>query len=319
VSHDHGEFAHEPVMLDEVLGLFAAVPDGLVVDATVGGGGHAEAVLTARPGLVVLGLDRDRDAVRAARARLAPFVGRARVEQARFDALAAVLDGDRAGFGRLPVVGALFDLGVSSHQLDEPGRGFSFRHDAPLDMRMDPQSGVTAAELLASLDERELSALLAAQGEERFAPRIARALVAARPVTTTHQLAEVVARAVPAAARRRGHPARRVFQALRVAVNEELDQLEPALRAAVTRLEPGGRAVVVSYHSGEDRIVKATFADLASGGCTCPPGLPCVCGAVPLVRLLTRGARKPAPAEIERNPRSSAARLRAVERLAGEA
>ncbi len=308
-------FEHEPVMLAEVLDLVAAVPDGLVLDATVGSGAHAEAILASRPGLVLLGLDRDPAAVRAARRRLEPFAGRARVEHARFDGLGDLLDGPRAGFGPVPLVAALFDLGVSSHQLDTAERGFSFREDAPLDMRMDPGEGRSAAELLASLGERELASLLADHGEERFAHRIARAVTAARPVTSTAQLAEVVAAAVPAAARRRGHPARRVFQALRVAVNEELEQLRPALEAAIARLEPGGRAVTLAYHSGEDRIVKSTFAELATGGCTCPPGLPCVCGATPTVRLLTRGARKPSAAEAERNPRSSSARLRAVERL----
>jgi 16S rRNA (cytosine1402-N4)-methyltransferase len=309
-------FEHEPVMLAEVLELFEPVPDGLLLDATVGGAGHAAALLASRPGLVLVGLDRDPVAVAAAAGRLAAFGARARVLHARFDQLGDVVDPGRSGFGALPLVGALFDLGVSSHQLDAAERGFSFRDDAPLDMRMDPSAGRSAAELVASASEEELASLFAAHGEQRFASRIARAVVAARPLTRTGQLAEVVAAAVPAAARRRGHPARRVFQALRVAVNEELDQLRPALEAAVSRLVAGGRAVVLAYHSGEDRVVKATFAELASGGCTCPPGLPCVCGATPTVRLLTRGARKPGPGEVARNPRSSSARLRAVQRLA---
>jgi 16S rRNA (cytosine1402-N4)-methyltransferase len=309
-------FEHEPVLLDEVLELLGPVPDGLVLDATVGGAGHAAAILASRPGFVLLGLDRDPEAVEVATARLAAFAGRARVRQARFDRLAELLDTDAAGFGQLPLVAALFDLGVSSYQLDAPARGFSFRDDADLDMRMDQMVGPSAAELLASMGEDQLTALLHANGEERFARRIARAVIAARPVTRTQQLAEVVASAVPAAGRRRGHPARRVFQALRIAVNEELDVLGPALEDAVERLEPGGRVVILAYHSGEDRIVKSTLATLATGGCVCPPGLPCVCGAEPVVRLLNRGARKAASVELARNPRSSSARLRAAERLA---
>jgi 16S rRNA (cytosine1402-N4)-methyltransferase len=309
-------FVHEPVLLDDVLELLVPVPDGLVLDATVGGAGHAAAILASRPGLVLLGLDRDPEAVEVATARLAPFGGRASVRQARFDRLGELLDEGASGFGRLPLVAALFDLGVSSYQLDAPARGFSFRDDAGLDMRMDPTTGTSAAELLASIGEDELASLLYANGEERFARRIARAVIAARPLTGTAQLAEVVAAAVPAAARRRGHPARRVFQALRIAVNEELEQLAPALQAAVERLEPAGRIVTLAYHSGEDRIVKSTLAALASGGCACPPGLPCVCGAEPVVRLLTRGARKAGAGELARNPRSSSARLRAAERLA---
>lgn len=321
MSHDTApsDFAHRPVMLDEVLDLFAPVPDGLLVDVTVGGAGHAAALLDARPGLELVGMDRDLDALAAARTRLARFGGRARCYHARFDALAAVLDADRArpGAGGTPpeVTAVLFDLGVSSHQLDVAARGFSYRTEGPLDMRMDASRGVTAAELLDRLSARELAALLAAHGEGRFARRIAAAILAARPIRTTVQLADVVAAAVPAAARRRGHPARRVFQALRVAVNDELDVLAPALDAALDALASGGRCVVLAYHSGEDRIVKDRFTTAATGGCTCPPGLPCVCGATPTVRLLNRGARKPRLAEVEASPRARSARLRAVERL----
>jgi 16S rRNA (cytosine1402-N4)-methyltransferase len=307
-------YTHLPVMVSEVVELFDAVPDGTVLDATVGGGGHAAAVLAAHRGLTIVGIDRDPAAVDAARAVLAPYGPRAIVVQDRFDRLDRVLDD--AGIGR--VSGVLFDLGVSSPQFDDPDRGFSYRADARLDMRMDPGQPMTAADVVNQADERDLVRLLVDSGERRFASRIVRAIVAARPVETTGQLATVVRDAIPAAARRHGgHPARRVFQAIRIAVNDELAVLPVALDAALDRLADGGRAVALSYHSGEDRIVKDRFRLAATGGCACPPGLPCVCGATPTVRLLTRGARKPSPGEVAENPRSESARLRAVERLPG--
>ena len=309
---DEPGFSHLPVMVAEVLSLFQTVPPGTVLDATVGGGGHARAILEAYPHLRVLGLDQDPDAVAAASATLGPFGERAEVHRARFDRLAEVLD--RAGVAELS--GALFDLGVSSPQFDRPERGFSYRVSAPLDMRMDPDRPRSAADLINTGGQAELARLLADSGEGRFAWRIARAIVAARPIASTGELAEVVRSAIPAATRRTGgHPARRAFQAIRIAVNEELVLLPGAVDAAVGRLAPGGRAIVLSYHSGEDRLVKERFLLAANGGCICPPGLPCVCGAVPTVRLLTRGARKPSPAEVAANPRSESARLRAVERL----
>jgi 16S rRNA (cytosine1402-N4)-methyltransferase len=301
-------------MLDEVVELFGPTPPGWALDATVGAGGHARALLEAFPHLGVLGLDRDGDAVAAAREVLAPFGDRAKVVRQRFDRLEAVLD----ELGIPSLSGALFDLGVSSPQLDQPERGFSYRFDAPLDMRMDRSEPRTAARLLEESSEDELARLFALHGETRFARRIAAAIVAARPVPTTLALAEVVSSAVPAAVRRRGHPAKRVFQALRAAVNAELEVLPVALDAAIGRLAPGGRIVVISYHSGEDRATKDRFVEAASGGCTCPPGLPCVCGAVPRARLLNRGARKPSAAEVAANPRSESARLRAAEALSGE-
>jgi 16S rRNA (cytosine1402-N4)-methyltransferase len=298
-------------MLAEVVELFAPVPTGVVLDATVGGGGHAAALLTAYPHLQILGLDRDPEAVAAAQARLSEFGDRARVVQARFDSLGDHVTG--------PVAGALFDLGVSSHQLDSAERGFSYRLDGPLDMRMDAGGGssapASAADLVNTISERDLTDLLVANGETRYARRIARAIVASRPHTTTRHLAEVIDAAVPRRGRRPGHPAGRVFQALRIEVNEELDVLEPALEQVIELLLPGGRCVVLSYHSGEDRLVKRCFADAASGGCTCPPGLPCVCGAVATVKLLNRGARMPGADEVAANPRASSARLRAVEKL----
>jgi len=305
-------FSHEPVMLDSVVELFRPVPAGVIVDATIGGGGHARAVLQAHPQSRLVGIDRDDAAIEAAGAALAGFGGRVRLRRARFDALADVLD--ELGEGQVSAV--LFDLGVSSAQFDQPERGFSYRAEAPLDMRMDRRDGRSAADVVNSYGADELARLFRANGETRFARRIAAAVVAARPVSTTTELAEVVRGAIPAAARRTGgHPARRVFQALRIEVNGELEILPRAIDTAVDRLAPGGRIVVLSYHSGEDRIVKDRLRGAATGDCTCPPGLPCVCGAVPTVRLLNRGARKPTPAEVASNPRAESARLRAAEKL----
>ena len=301
-------FEHIPVLRDEVVALFASVPAGTVVDATVGGGGHAEALLSAYEGLRLVGLDRDPVALEAAREKLSRFGDRVTLAHAAFSTLSSL--------GGRELSGVLFDLGVSSPQLDVSGRGFSYREDGPIDMRMDqtPGTGVTAGELVNTLPESELAALFRENGEGRLSGRIARAVVKARPLTSTRQLAEVVASAVPAAARRRGHPARRVFQALRIRVNDELDELRAALPAALSSLAVGGVCAVISYHSGEDRLVKAAFADAASGGCVCPPGMPCVCGAVPRHRLLFRGARKASAAEVASNPRAESARLRAIVR-----
>ena len=307
-------FAHEPVMVHEVVDLFAPVPAGVVIDATIGAGGHAAALLGAHSHLRVLGLDRDGEAVAAATARLSEFGARAQVRQARFDHMADVAA--EAGVAG-EVSGVLFDLGVSSPQLDTPGRGFSYRVDAPLDMRMDQTSGRSAADYVNAVSVDDLARLLAEHGEGRFARRIAGAIVAARPLTTTGALATVVRDALPAATRRQGgHPARRVFQALRVAVNDELEILTASLPEAVDLLAMGGRCVAISYHSGEDRIVKAAFRVAETGGCTCPPGLPCQCGARRLGRLVFRGGRKPTSAEVARNRRSESARLRAFAREA---
>jgi 16S rRNA (cytosine1402-N4)-methyltransferase len=287
-------------------------------------------LLRAHPHLRVLGIDQDPDAVRAAAQRLAPFGWRAEVYHARFDAVNHIVHAASSGRTSVAdagsvadrpapaaVVGVLFDLGVSSPQLDRSERGFSYRHDGPLDMRMDTGAATSAAQLVNELPEAELARLFAANGEGRLARRLARAVVAARPVTTTGQLVEAILGAVPAPARRRsGHPARRVFQAIRIAVNDELDVLARSLPAAIDLLTPGGRCVAIAYHSGEDRLVKAAFTEAVTGGCTCPPTLPCVCGAVPIARLVFRGARRPLPAEVEKNRRSESARLRALERLA---
>ncbi|HET9442769.1 MAG TPA: 16S rRNA (cytosine(1402)-N(4))-methyltransferase RsmH, partial [Acidimicrobiales bacterium] len=243
-------FDHVPVMVDQIVPLLAPVPPGVLLDATVGGGGHAAAALGAHPHLRLVGLDQDDQALAAAGAVLAPFGDRAVLRRARFDRLDAVLD----DLGVASLSAVLFDLGVSSPQFDRPERGFSYRADAPLDMRMDRDRSRTAADVVNTYDERALARLFAASGEARFARRIAAAVVRSRPVTTTGQLADIVRDAIPAPARRTGgHPAKRVFQALRLEVNAELEVLPVALDAALDRLAPGGRLLVLAYHSGEDR------------------------------------------------------------------
>ncbi len=313
IEHPRARFEHRPVMLHEVVELLAPCPPGVIIDATVGAGGHAAALLSESPRHRLIGLDRDPEALEAAESTLRPFGARSALLHARFDRLGEIAADLAPG---LPVSGVLFDLGVSSWQLDDPGRGFSYRFDAPLDMRMDRGDRLTATDVVNTWEARELARIFAANGENRFALLIARAIVRNRPITSTGKLSEVVRAAIPASARRRGgHPAKRVFQALRVIVNEELELLRPALDAAIDLLVPTGRVVVISYHSGEDRLVKEHFAAAASGWCTCPPGLPCACGAVPLVRLLNRGARMATTGEREANRRAQSARLRAAERL----
>jgi 16S rRNA (cytosine1402-N4)-methyltransferase len=310
---------HIPVLADEVVAALDPRPGSRHVDATLGGGGHAERILAASdPDGRLLGLDADGAAIARVRAQLGPrFGARLELRQANFRELAAVAP--EAGFDA--VDGCLFDLGLSSFQLADAERGFGIRTGGPLDMRFDTSRGVPAAELLASLDAGELTALLKRYGEEPFAGRIARAIVEARrtaPILTAEELAAVVARVAPARApgRRRIHPATRVFQAFRIAVNEELDALQAGLAAAVDLLRPGGRLVVLSYHSLEDRIVKR-FLQAERRGCTCPPELPvCVCGRQPRLRLLSPKGVVPADAEIHANPRARSARLRAAERLA---
>ena len=304
-------FSHEPVMVREITELFANVPDGVVLDATLGGAGHTTAILDAHPGLRVLGLDRDPAALEASRVRLAPYGDRAMMQHRRFDDLDAAMS--EAGIDELS--GALFDLGVSSHQFDSGERGFSYRHDAPLDMRMDTTESTTAADVVNQASEGEIAHLLREYSDEKFAGRIARAIVAARPIHTTAELADIVASAIPAPARRRGgHPAKRTFQALRISLNKELEILPNAIDSAVRRTRSGGRVAVLSYHSGEDRIIKARFKQHATGGCECPNNLPCGCGATSVVRLV-RVSSKPNAEEQLANPRSSSARLRVAEVL----
>lgn len=309
-------FRHDPVMRDEIVAIFAGIVAGTVLDATVGGAGHAEALLDADPGIRLLGLDQDPLALEAAAARLGRFGDRVRLVHARFDSLADVLASQPAPFGGEGLAGALFDLGVSSPQLDLAHRGFSYRLDAALDMRMDTTQTRTAADVVNDTAVAELERILRVYGDEPNARRLARAIAAARPLRTTGELTELIDRTMPAPARRRGgHPAKRTFQALRIEVNRELDVLPPALDDAVDALVPGGRIAVLSYHSGEDRIVKACFRRHETGGCTCPPQLGCRCGARRTLRPLWRGAHRPTAVEIAANPRAQSARLRAATKL----
>jgi 16S rRNA (cytosine1402-N4)-methyltransferase len=315
VTRDPG---HIPVLLDRVLALFApAIEDrpAVVVDATVGLGGHAEALLARHPELVLVGLDRDPEALDSSRDRLAPYGGRVHLVHAVYDAMPAVL----ADLGRPRVDGVLFDLGVSSLQLDDPRRGFAYAQDAPLDMRMDPEDPLTAADVVNTYPPDRLRAVLRDYGEERFAGRIVAAIVRERsrePLHSSAALADLVRAAVPAATRRTGgHPAKRTFQALRIEVNHELDALRDALPGAVDALAMKGRIVVMSYQSLEDRLVKRTLSTYTTG--RTPPGLPVeLPGAGPTLRLLTRGAEVADEAEIAANPRSASVRLRAAERIA---
>jgi 16S rRNA (cytosine1402-N4)-methyltransferase len=294
-------------MVDEVVSFLQPVSSGWFVDATFGGGGHTRALLDRHRDVRIVAVDRDPDALREATTD-----ERIVVVADNYRNLAAILDRSPAPDR---VDGILFDLGVSSHQLDEPGRGFSYRLDGPLDMRMGPDAAGTAADLVNGADQGELTDIIRRYGEDPFASRIAAAIVGHRPFSSTTDLARCVADAVPAAARRSKHPARKTFQAIRIAVNDELAGLSEAIEAAIGCLVVGGRIVVMSYHSLEDRIVKVAFRDHART-CTCPPGLPvCRCGATPDLRLLTRKAIKPSPEEVAANPRARSAVLRAAERI----
>ena len=304
-------FHHRPVMVAQVLKVLGEAPGGVILDATLGGGGHAEAILEARQDIRIVGIDRDDHALAAAGSRLAVFGDRIQLERSAFVDLGSVLD----GLGIDGLAGFLFDLGVSSPQLDHAQRGFSYREAGPLDMRMDRRQTLTADQVVNGYDEAAFARLLVDNADERHARRIARAVVAQRPISDTARLAEIVRDAIPAPARRRGgHPAKRTFQAIRIEVNGELEQLADSLDEAIRRLVPGGRGAVLSYHSGEDRIVKRRFDLAATGGCTCPPRLPCGCGAVPLVVLARRAGRVPDDAEAATNPRAASARLRVLER-----
>ena len=312
------EVGHQPVMPSEVIETLAPRPGSLQIDATIGGGGHTERILeAASPDGRVLGLDADEAAIDRVGRRLARFGDRLVLRRSNFRELSEVAPA--AGFGA--VDGMLFDLGLSSFQLADTDRGFGFRAGGPLDMRFDTTRGVPAAELLATLSADDLAALFRRYGEEPAAWRIAKAIVAARataPVLTAEDLATRIEGLLPRNPRRpsRTHPATRVFQALRIAVNGELDALEAGLAASMDLLRPGGRLVVLSYHSLEDRIVKR-FLNGERRGCVCPPEIPiCVCGRAPRLRLVTRPSLTPTDAEIDANPRARSARLRAAERLA---
>ena len=309
--------AHVPVLLERCVELLVDAPDGPYLDGTLGAAGHAAAVLRARAqrhgSARLVGIDRDPAAHELAGPVLDQLGDDVTYElyAARFDALDEVLDA--AGIDTVAAI--LLDLGISSMHVDQAERGFSYRQEGPLDMRMGPDAPRTAADVVNGYDERELARVLRVLGEERFAGRIARAVVAARPVRTTTDLAEIVRAAIPAATRRTGgHPATRTFQALRIEVNGELEALERALPTAIQRLAPDGVIVVLAYHSLEDRLVKRAFTD-AARGCVCPPDLPvCACGRVPLVDLLVRRPERASDEEVAKNSRASAVRLRAARR-----
>lgn len=316
MTPDHTDFAHVPVMRDEIVAALSPIPAGVILDATLGGAGHATSLLDARPDCSLLGLDRDPLALSSAAERLTRYGRRAMTFRCRFDDLHQAM----AAHQITGLSGALFDLGVSSPQLDHPGRGFSYRLDGPLDMRMDTDAPRSADEVVNTYPEAELARVLDHYGDERFARRIAAAVVAARPIISTTALADVVTSAIPAPARRTGgHPAKRTFQAIRIEVNGELDALPVALDRAITALVPGGRIAVLSYHSGEDRIVKHRIRLGETGGCTCPSALPCGCGAEPTLKVVRRVPKHASDTEQSQNRRSTSARLRVAEKLSATA
>jgi 16S rRNA (cytosine1402-N4)-methyltransferase len=310
------DFHHVPVLLQETLSALAIRPDGIYVDCTLGGAGHSSEIagLLSHEGRLI-GLDQDENALRVAADRLALFGDRVQLVKTNFDQIASVIHQLEVG----PIDGVLMDIGVSSHQLDEAERGFSFHQDAPLDMRMDQSNPLTAEIVVNEWSEAEISKVLWEFGEEKWSKRIAQFIITARlkaPLRTTGELVEIIKAAIPAAARREGgHPARRTFQGIRIAVNDELGALERGLEGALSVLAPGGRLVVITFHSLEDRIVKQTFARWVNP-CTCPPTLPvCVCGKK---QAATHVSRKPVTAsetELDQNPRSRSAKLRAVARV----
>ena len=308
-------FAHRSVMLNPCMDALAIKPDGIYVDGTAGGGGHSYEIAKRLTNGLLIAIDQDEAAIKAASAKLAPLGERARVVRSNFRHVADVLD----TLGIEKIDGILLDLGVSSYQLDTPERGFSYMADAPLDMRMDARAEKTAYDVVNTYSEYDLRRILFDYGEEKFAPRIASRILQARgnkPIETTGELTAIIKSAIPAAARDGGHhPAKRSFQAIRIEVNSELDVIRPALESAMKRLNPGGRMAVITFHSLEDRIVKQTFADMASG-CSCPKGLPvCVCGKTPSVKVISRKPILPDEEELEVNPRSRSAKLRVAEKL----
>ena len=304
---------HVPVLVDEVIAALQPRPGGKFIDCTIGLGGHAEAILEEiSPSGTLLGIDADPDAIKIGKDRLSDYGETVTLVNDNFINLEAI--SERCHFH--PVDGILFDLGVSSLQLDTAERGFSFHLDAPLDMRFNPEQGLTASDIVNRFSEQELAKLIETYGEERHSRRIARYIAQNRPVTTTAELAQLVQQASVASSRRsRIHPATRTFMALRIAVNSELQNLELALKQTPNLLRLGGRLAVISYHSLEDRIVKQ-FIRLAASSCVCPPGtIICRCGHVPTLKLISRKVIKPTSLEIESNPRSRSARLRIAERL----
>ena len=308
------DYGHKPVLLDECLDALAIKPDGTYLDGTLGRAGHSQAILRRLTTGRLIGIDRDQAAIDAAKERLAEFGDRVTLVHGNFSDLGDILQ----NLGIVGVDGMLFDLGVSSPQLDEPRRGFSYMHDAPLDMRMDETAELDAGQVVNAWSGEELRRILYEYGEERYAPQIARAIVRSRedkPIETTGELVEIIRSAMPAKAlREKQHPAKRSFQAIRIAVNGELDALPPMLEAAAEGLAPGGRLAVITFHSLEDRIVKQKMRELATG-CTCPPEFPvCVCGKKPKLKLVKRKPIVSGAAELEENPRARSAKLRVAER-----
>ena len=310
------EFQHKSVLLQECIDALNIRPDGIYLDGTLGGAGHSSQIARRlTEGGRLIGVDRDRTALAAAKERLAPYADRVTLVHSNFAEIDAILD----SLGIPAVDGMLFDLGVSSPQLDDASRGFSYMADAPLDMRMDKDDALTAGEVVNTWPQGELRRILYDYGEERYAAQIAAAICRARekaPVETTLELVDIIRPAMPAQAlREKQHPAKRSFQAIRIAVNDELGAVSRMMQAAVGRLNPGGRLAVITFHSLEDRIVKSEMQQ-AARGCTCPPEFPvCVCGKKPLVKLVTRKPIVSGPAELEKNPRARSAKLRVAEKL----
>ena len=310
------EFQHKSVLLQECIDALNIRPDGIYLDGTLGGAGHSSQIACRlTEGGRLIGVDRDRTALAAAKERLAPYADRVTLVHSNFAEIDAILD----SLGIPAVDGMLFDLGVSSPQLDDASRGFSYMADAPLDMRMDKDDALTAGEVVNTWPQGELRRILYDYGEERYAPQIAAAICRARekaPVETTLELVDIIRSAMPAQAlREKQHPAKRSFQAIRIAVNDELGAVSRMMQAAVGRLNPGGRLAVITFHSLEDRIVKSEMQQ-AARGCTCPKDFPvCVCGKKPLVKLVTRKPIVSGPAELEENPRARSAKLRVAEKL----
>ncbi len=311
------EFSHVSVMVRECLEALRPERGGIFVDCTAGGGGHSFEIASLLPeGSKLISLDQDEAAIKACSERLKVFKDKCTVVKSNFSNIESVLD----SLGIDKIDGVMWDLGVSSYQLDEAERGFSYMHDAPLDMRMDQSAAKTAYDVVNLYDEAELKRIISDYGEERFASNIARNIVRARlnkPIETTKELVQIITEAIPVSSRKKEaqHPAKRTFQAIRIEVNGEIDVIKPSLEAAVSRLRSGGRACVITFHSGEDRIAKQTFMHLANP-CECPRDFPvCVCGKKPQVKLLTKKPLTPKQDELEANPRSRSAKVRAVEKL----
>ena len=309
------EYTHKPVLLDACIQALNIRPDGVYVDGTLGRAGHSLEIARRLTTGRLICIDRDQAAIDAAKVRLAPYLDRVTLVHSNFSELKEVL----SAAGVSGADGMLFDLGVSSPQLDDASRGFSYMQDAPLDMRMDTAAPLTAYEVVNTWPQEELRRILYEYGEERYAPAIAKAIVRARetaPVKTTLELVEIIKGAMPPAAlREKQHPAKRSFQAIRIAVNDELGAVRQGMEAAIDHLKPGGRLAVITFHSLEDRIVKNVFQDAAKG-CTCPPSFPvCVCGRKPKIRILTKKPIIATREEVEENPRSRSAKLRVAERV----